>query len=57
MNKLVVFKGLFFCNECNRLIPIVESEIYCIPQDGTVICPNCYESHFKNRSDILMIED
>lgn len=55
-NKLVILKGRFFCNECNRLIPVID-EVYCIPQDGVVICTDCYESLFKNRDDILVIGD
>lgn len=56
-SKLVILRGRFFCNECTGLIPVMENEIYCIPQDGTVICENCYESHFKNREDVLLIGD
>ena len=56
-NKLVILKGRYFCNECTRLIPIVEGEIDCILQNGMVICPDCYESHFKNRDDVLVVAD
>lgn len=55
-NKLVILKGRFFCNECTGLVSVMENEIYCIPQDGTVICKDCYES-LKNREDVLLIGD
>lgn len=57
MNKLVLFKNRFFCDDCNKLFSILEGEVYCILQDGAVICGKCYKKSYKKRDDILVISD
>ncbi len=57
MNKLALFKNRAFCNDCNKLVSVFEGEVYCIPQDGIIVCGKCYKKSYENRDDVLVISD
>lgn len=52
-NQLVIFKGYGLCGECGKLFQLSDGS-YCVVQEGTVICDQCFNEKHKDKADVLV---